>query len=145
MPINILLLLKVKQIYYNYDDLSSILFTFLIKNPIVDIMGYVYLLLSVDINGNEAYKIGITKNDPNKRLKQLSTGNSDKIQLLNYYQSENFKKVEKMMHIKYSAFKTEANNEWFSLQTEHVMSFLLDCKEAEQTIIFLLENNPFYK
>ena len=108
-------------------------------------MGYVYLLLSVDINGNEAYKIGITKNDPNKRLKQLSTGNSDKIQLLNHYQSENFKKVEKMMHIKYSAFKTEANNEWFSLQTEHVMSFLVDCKEADQTISFLLENNPFYK
>ena len=108
-------------------------------------MGYIYLLLSVDINGNEFFKIGVTKRDINKRISELQTGNSDKIQLLNHYQSENFKKVEKMMHLKYSAFKTEANNEWFSLQTEHVVSFLENCKEADQTISFLLENNPFYE
>ena len=29
-------------------------------------MGYVYLFLEVDSAGQETYKIGITKNDPNK-------------------------------------------------------------------------------
>ena len=34
-------------------------------------MGYVYLFLEIDSAGQETYKIGITKNDPNKRIKQL--------------------------------------------------------------------------
>lgn len=37
------------------------------------IMGYVYLILEVDKNGDERHKIGISKNDPNKRNKQLQT------------------------------------------------------------------------
>jgi hypothetical protein len=36
-------------------------------------MGYVYLLFCVGIDGSEGYKIGITKNNPNKRVKQLQT------------------------------------------------------------------------
>jgi hypothetical protein len=36
-------------------------------------MGYVYLLFCVNKDGSEGYKIGITKNDPNKRVKQLQT------------------------------------------------------------------------
>jgi len=107
-------------------------------------MGYVYLILQVSIEGDETYKIGITKNDPNKRVKQLSTGNSDKIQLLNHYESENYLKVEKWMHRKYGSNKTESKNEWFSLEPEQVISFIKDCKEADETIIFLLKSNPFY-
>lgn len=112
---------------------------------IFDIMGYVYLLFCVNKDGSEGYKIGVTKNDPIKRVAQLQTGNESKINLLKQYQSENFNKVEKMMHLKYSSYKTEANNEWFSLEAEHVISFLEDCKKADETISFLLENNPFYK
>ena len=108
-------------------------------------MGIVYLLLSVDVMGNEVYKVGITKNTTTKRISQLSTGNSDKIQLLKQYESENYKKVEKMMHVKYAPYKTEANNEWFSLKAEHVLSFLDECEKADETISFLLKNNPFYK
>ena len=81
-------------------------------------MGYVYLILQVNIEGDETYKIGITKNDPNKRVKQLSTGNSDKIQLLNHYESENYLKVEKWMHRKYGSNKTESKNEW--LQSKNI-------------------------
>lgn len=36
-------------------------------------MGYVYLLLETDKDGNERHKIGITKNWPEKRVKQLQT------------------------------------------------------------------------
>ena len=58
-------------------------------------MGYVYLFLEIDSAGQETYKIGITKNDPNKRIKQLQTGNPRKIELLKTYSSENYLKVEK--------------------------------------------------
>jgi len=108
-------------------------------------MGYVYLLFCVNKDGSEGYKIGVTKRNITKRISELQTGNESKINLLKQYESENFKKVEKMMHLKYSSYKTEANNEWFSLEAEHVLSFLEDCKKADETISFLLKNNPFYK
>jgi hypothetical protein len=107
-------------------------------------MGYVYLFLEVDKSGNEAFKIGITKNDPEKRIKQLQTGNSSKLSLLKFYESNNYLKVEQWLHRKYNS-KTEADNEFRILTDEEVMSFLEDCKKADETISFMKANNPFYK
>lgn len=107
-------------------------------------MGHVYLFMEVDVNGNEAFKIGITKNDPNKRIKQLQTGNSRKITLLKSYESVNYLKVERWLHKKYSV-KTEAGNEWRSLTDEEVVSFLEDCKKSDDMIKFMKENNHFCK
>ena len=107
-------------------------------------MGYVYLILSVDINGNEYYKIGVTKNTPEKRLKQLSTGNQSKLQLINSYESENYLKIEKWLHRKYPQ-KTEAENEWRSLDDSDIMSFLDECKKIDETVKLLKDNNHFYK
>ena len=107
-------------------------------------MGYVYLLMAVDNEGFETFKIGITKNDPNIRVKQLQTGNPRTISLLKLYESENYLKVERWLHKKYSD-KTEAENEWRTLTNEQVMSFLNDCKKADETITYLKENNHFYK
>jgi hypothetical protein len=92
-------------------------------------MGYVYLILQVNIEGTETYKIGITKNPPEKRLKQLQTGNSDKLTLLKYYKSENYLKVERTMHRLYASRKTESKNEWFALEDEHILSFLVNAKK----------------
>jgi len=107
-------------------------------------MGYVYLFLEVDNEGNETYKIGITKNDPNKRIKQLQTGNPRKISLIKFYQSENYLKVESWLHKKYS-IKTEAENEWRSLSDEEIFSFHEDCKKADEIITMMLKENHFYK
>ena len=108
------------------------------------IMGYVYLLLQLDFEGNESYKIGITKNDPNKRVKQLQTGNPNKISLHRKYESKNYLKVERWLHRKYQG-KTEAKNEWRTLTDEQVFSFLDDCKTADDNIQFLLDNNSFFE
>lgn len=107
-------------------------------------MGYIYLMLEVDKNGDEAYKIGITKNDPNNRKKNLQTGNKDKISVLKQYETPNYLKVERWLHRQYSS-KTEAENEWRYLTNEQVMSFLDDCKKADETISFMFKENPFYK
>ena len=107
-------------------------------------MGYVYLILEVDKHGCEAYKIGISKNDPKIRLKTLQTGNSDKIDVLKVYESPNYLKVERWLHRQYSN-KTEGGTEWRTLTDEQVISFLDDCKKADDTISFMKANNPFYK
>jgi hypothetical protein len=108
------------------------------------IMGYVYLLLQIDFDGNESYKIGITKNDPNKRVKQLQTGNPNKISLHRKYESKNYLKVERWLHRKYQG-KTEAKNEWRTLTDEQVFSFIDDCQAADDNIQFLLDNNSFFE
>jgi hypothetical protein len=107
-------------------------------------IGYVYLLLQIDTDGHESHKIGITKNDPQLRVKQLQTGNPNKISLLRKYQSKNYLKVERWLHRKHSGSKTEAKNEWRVLADEFVFSFISDCQEADETINFLLENNSLY-
>ena len=108
-------------------------------------MGYVYLVLEVNQNGEEYHKIGISKNTPEKRVKQLSTGNPNEIRVLSVYESINYKKVEKWLHSRYYSKKTLANNEWFNLTDEQVLSFLDTCKKADETINLLLKENPFFK
>ena len=108
-------------------------------------MGYVYLLLEVDKYGDERHKIGVSKNHPRLRVKQLSTGNSNVISLLTFYESINYKKIEQWMHKKYSNSRTEADNEWFNLTNEDVLSFIETCKKADETTSFLINNNHFFK
>lgn len=108
-------------------------------------MGYVYLLLEVDKHGDETFKIGITKNDPTDRNSDLQTGNPDKIRVLNKYESVNYVKIEKWLHRKYASKKTLAENEWFSLNNDDVMSFIGECERADEMVNFMKTNNPFYK
>jgi T5orf172 domain len=107
--------------------------------------GFVYLLLEVDKDGYERHKIGISKNNPNKRLKQLQTGNSNVISLLSMYQSKNYKKIELWLHGKYSNKKTESNNEWFTLSNDDVLSFLVTCEKINESVEFLLKENQFFR
>jgi hypothetical protein len=107
--------------------------------------GYVYLLFKVTKSGEESYKIGITKNDPEKRVAQLQTGNEAVINLLKYYKSENYLKIERMIHNRYKIYKTESMGEWFDLPDNEVINFLTTCKEVDNIINFLKEHNPFFK
>jgi hypothetical protein len=98
-------------------------------------MGYVYLLMSTDSDGlKELFKIGITKSSIEKRIKSLTTGNPNKIILLNSYNSKNYKEIEKWLHTKYSLSKTQSDNEWFFLTDEQVINFIDTCEKIESTI-----------
>ena len=48
-------------------------------------MGCVYLIYD---KNNNSYKIGVTKGDPNKRLKKLQTGNSCELEIKNLMTKE---------------------------------------------------------
>ena len=109
-------------------------------------MGYVYLLMSTDSDGEkELFKIGITKSDVNQRIKALSTGNPNKITMLDFYESKNYLKIEKWFHANYRLQRTEASNEWFYLGPEDVKNFKLNCEKADFNISFLLKENTFFK
>lgn len=104
--------------------------------------GYVYLMVGFNDN-SEKYKIGITIKDPEKRLKQLQTGSSDKIDLLRKYKSPFYKKIEKFLHRKYMSYKCEGGgSEWFDLPNEEVLNFILECEKTEQMFKSLVDN-PF--
>lgn len=104
-------------------------------------MGYVYLVLEVDEKGSESHKIGSTKNDPLTRLKQLKTGNSNQVSILKFYESDNYQRIERLLHKKYISKQTLASNEWFNLSDEDVLNFLKECKKLDNILDSLSENH----
>lgn len=103
--------------------------------------GYVYLLTDFS-SVPEKYKIGITKNDIEKRIQQLQTGCSGEVVLLRKFKSIHYKKIERLLHKKYFNFKSMGGEEWFELPDKNVLNFIDECKKIETTFN-QLKNNPF--
>lgn len=100
-------------------------------------MKYVYL---ANIEDTDIYKIGFTKQAPEKRIKGLQTGNPNKILLVNSYKSEIAQNIESVMH---NYFRHKKNNpddglkllgEWFMLEKIDVEKFLEICKTIEDNL-----------
>ena len=105
-------------------------------------MGYIYLLNCWD--GEERYKIGVTKHENiTKRIKQLQTGNPEEIIELNKFESDNYHKVETMLHRYYGT--KHKKGEWFSLEPKQVFEFTERCEKFDGMITMLLKENPYYK
>lgn len=102
-------------------------------------MGHVYLIT----NDYHHFKIGITAGAIEKRLKQLQTGNSEKIELVKSYKSEHHRTIESWLHKKY--FNQRLEGEWFQLTDDDVMLFEDTCQSIETTVKFLKEENYFFK
>jgi hypothetical protein len=98
---------------------------------------FVYLIKSDE----GAYKIGYSKN-PKKRLNQLQTGNSNKLMLVETYESPNSFKIEKTLHRKFGFCKT--NGEWFDLNLMDENNFHDYCKIIDNSIIKLKELNNIF-
>ena len=105
--------------------------------------GVVYLITDWS-SSPEKYKIGITKNSPEDRLKSLQTGSSGELVLLNTYQSYNYRKIEGILHRGYKSYSTDGGKEWFELPNEVILNFINECKQIDDNIKFLMESdNPF--
>lgn len=101
-------------------------------------MKYVYLIQSLE---NSYYKIGVSKH-PNKRIKQLQTGNSSELKLIESYQSEFANEIEKVLQCRYAYAHKEG--EWFDLGISQEVSFKKECKQIEDTITFLKKNDNVF-
>lgn len=100
--------------------------------------GFVYLLKIPE----GIYKIGVSKN-VDKRIKQLQTGNTEEITLVEKFESNYPYKVESSLHRRYNY--DNIKGEWFYLTDEQVNNFLSNCKMLENNFYTLDKmGNPFF-
>ena len=103
-------------------------------------MGFVYLI--GEENNENRYKIGSTRcKNINKRLKQLQTGNSNKLLIENYYETNKPFKLETMLHNRFK--DVNVIGEWFEISEDDKKNFKNIC-EYYQKIIDSLKENPFF-
>jgi hypothetical protein len=101
-------------------------------------MKYIYLIQSLE---NSYYKIGVSKH-PNKRVKELQTGNSSELKLIETFQSEFAHIIEKTLQRRYSHLRKEG--EWFEMSISNEISFVNECKKIQENLIFLKKNNNVF-
>lgn len=97
-------------------------------------MCFIYLIKAEE---SSRYKIGISKN-PQNRLRQLQTGNSEKLDIIHIFESAIAKKVESALHNTYGSLRK--SGEWFELSLKEEVEFINKCKDIENNMLFLIEN-----
>lgn len=103
-------------------------------------MSKIYLIKSYN-EDQPLYKIGFTKGNSKKRIKELSTGNPFELELVCTFDTKFNMKVERILHRRYKSKKVRG--EWFNLDTGEVGNFIDVCKEIENQLE-LLKENPFF-
>lgn len=101
-------------------------------------MKSVYLIQSLE---DSRYKIGVSKH-PKKRVKQLQTGNSSELKLVEAYQSELAHKIEKTLQRRYSHLKKEG--EWFDMSISNETTFLKECRQIEENLMVLKKSGNVF-
>ena len=110
--------------------------------------GYIYLIEDID---NGTYKIGRTNKDPEKRLKQLQTGNSTKLELKRTFETLYPCRLETLLHNRFllqnveyvNDFVKNPKSEWYYLNEEQVDKFVDTCIELSN-IIEVMKDNPYF-
>ena len=74
--------------------------------------GFVYFIYEESIDPTK-FKIGITKNNPSKRVIQLNTGNHRQLHIYKTILSENYEQIEKDLH--YQLKNSKIRGEWFNI------------------------------
>lgn len=101
-------------------------------------MGIVYLICDP---ASDLFKIGVTRGSIEKRIKQLQVGNGSEIFIRDFYECEYPFRLETILHNKFKYLKQ--SGEWFALKAEHIINFKDICKEIDNTI-HLLKDNEFF-
>jgi hypothetical protein len=97
---------------------------------------------SEDSDGLVTYKIGLTKNNPEIRCKQLQCGNPNIISIIYEYKSIYPHETEAYLH---RIFKlSNIHNEWFDLNLDQVSKFLYFCQQGDDIYKLLNTENTYY-
>lgn len=94
----------------------------------------VYLI----INEEEKYKVGYTNRTASKRIKELQTGSSSEMSVVDEYESDNAKQIETILHRFFKSKKI--SGEWFNLTKDDVFDFRKTCKKIDDNLKYLTEN-----
>lgn len=100
---------------------------------------YKIYLISAELDEKKVYKIGFTKRDINKRIKELKTGNSSNLILESFFVSKWAKKIETILHRHFSKWKV--SGEWFELENTQMVDFLRICQISHDNIELLDKYN----
>ena len=101
-------------------------------------MKHIYLIQSLE---NSHYKIGVSKH-PIKRIKELQTGNSSELKLVDTYQSEFAHQIEKALQRRYSHLHKEG--EWFDMSISNEVSFRRECQQIEENLVLLKKSGNVF-
>lgn len=97
-------------------------------------MKFVYL---IQVEGSDIYKVGYTKNNPEKRLKELQTASAKKLVLVDYYKTKRAPQIESTIHNTYSSCQMMEEDgvkligEWFRFDQNTRNDFKKICKKID--------------
>lgn len=90
---------------------------------------------------SDLYKIGVTRNLSEKRMKQIQNGNGNPLHIICTYHCEFPFRMESILHRKFGYIREEG--EWFRLEPTQVINFMTICKEVDD-MIELMKDNIFF-
>ena len=83
------------------------------------VSGYIYFITEIPFN--KRVKIGMS-NNPSKRLKQLQTGNPNRLVIYHMFESIDYKLLERTMHE--ICKDKKIINEWFEMEESELQSLV---------------------
>lgn len=93
---------------------------------------YLYLIKEENDDFENLYKIGVTKRSVKNRLKELQTGNPNKLSIVSIFKSKYPYELENSIHRYYSI--NNKLNEWFVLEKQDIEKFSEICEKTEKAI-----------
>lgn len=102
-------------------------------------VGTVYLLCDPSTN---LFKIGMTRSNVGKRIKELQTGNSCEIHMVKKFDTEIPSFIETSLHKHF--LSKHSLNEWYELDVDDITNFEEICSKY-QNMAKTLKDNPFFK
>lgn len=91
---------------------------------------------------NPKYKIGFTRREISKRIKELKTGNDKEITLVSYFESRWGTKIESTLH--HILKLKNVSGEWYELDDIMVKNFILECKSIHDSYELLERTNTLH-
>ncbi|MGL4882373.1 MAG: GIY-YIG nuclease family protein [Waterburya sp.] len=98
--------------------------------------GFIYFIYDFQ---TKRTKIGKTSKHPAYRLKELQTGNSTKLELLHFYESNQMSEEESTLHNKYGQYR--ALGEWFELPLPILLEITHSALDKQNSSLVITENN----
>ena len=104
---------------------------------------YKIYLISAQHTDANYYKIGWTKRDPQKRLKELKTGNSHELELVEVFETKWGPRIESNLHKHFGEFRWEG--EWFLLNEKQVSEFKEICQRNHNIFELMAKENSWFR
>lgn len=105
-------------------------------------MIYNVYLICAEFEDQQLYKIGYTRRDISKRIKELKTGNAADFYLIDSFSSKWGTKIESSLHRRFRSKKI--NREWFKLDENDINEFKTYCEILHKNFDIISLNNTYY-